>query len=138
MVKKLQHIVPVILAGGKSRRMGSNKSFVTVGEEKLIEIVVDKVSALFAEKPLLVTNTPDEYAFLGLPTIADIISDMGPLGGIQSALRHSAGRKIFVFGCDMPFLNSELIGYMATLAPDYDVVMPLCDSARPEPLHAIY
>lgn len=138
MYKGLERIAPVILSGGKSKRMGSNKAFVTLGNEKLIEIVVKNISELFAIRPLLVTNTPEDYAYLGLPMVADVIPDMGPLGGIHAALRYSPQGRIFVFGCDMPFVNAELIKYMGALAEEFDVVMPRCDSGRPEPLHAIY
>jgi molybdopterin-guanine dinucleotide biosynthesis protein A len=138
MYKELEQIAPVILSGGKSSRMGSNKAFVTLGNEKLIEIVVRKISALFTIRPLLVTNTPTEYAYLGLPMVGDIIPEMGPLGGIHAALRHSTARRIFVFGCDMPFISAELVGHMGALAGGVDVVMPRHDSGRPEPLHAIY
>lgn len=138
MAKKIEHIAPVILAGGKSSRMGRNKAFVTMGDEKLIEIVVNTVAALFSRKPLLVTNSQAEYEYLGLPMAADLIPGMGPLGGIQAALRLAVLPQIFVFGCDMPFIGGELTRYMSELAPEFDVVMPLCRQAMPEPLHAVY
>lgn len=137
MHKELAGIAPVILAGGKSSRMGRNKSFITLGDKKLIDIIAEKVAALFSLPPLLVTNTPDEYAYLGLPTISDLYRDMGPLGGIHAALSHSKAPRIFVFGCDMPFVSAELILRMAALAPGFDVVMPRFGE-RPEPLHTIY
>ncbi len=137
MHKELAGIAPVILAGGKSSRMGRNKSFVTLGDQKLIDIVAGKVAALFAAPPLLVTNAPEEYAYLGLPTAGDVYRDMGPLGGIHAALSHSTAPRIFVFGCDMPFVSAELVLHMAALSPAFDVVMPRF-SDRPEPLHAVY
>lgn len=138
MSRQLAGIVPVILAGGKSSRMGWNKSLAAVGSARMIEIVTGKVSGLFSAPPLLVTNTPEVYRYLGLTMVADIFVDMGPLAGIHSALRHTSAPGIFVFGCDMPFISGELVRHMAGLAQDYDAVVPRQDSARPEPLHAIY
>ncbi|MDR7868273.1 MAG: molybdenum cofactor guanylyltransferase [Sporomusaceae bacterium] len=137
MHKELAGIAPVILAGGKSSRMGRNKSFITLGDKKLIDIIAEKVAALFSLPPLLVTNTPKEYAYLGLPAVSDLYRDMGPLGGIHAALKQWPAKRIFVFGCDMPFISPELVRHMAALAPGFDVVMPQFGE-RPEPLHTIY
>ncbi|EGO65355.1 molybdenum cofactor guanylyltransferase [Acetonema longum] len=137
-MKPLAGIVPVILAGGKSSRMGWNKSLAIMGGARIIEIVAGKVSGLFSAQLLLVTNTPDVYRYLGMTMVSDIFTDMGPLAGIHAALRHTTAPGIFVCGCDMPFISEKLIRHMAGLAQDYDVVVPRQDSARPEPLHAIY
>lgn len=134
---ELKNIMPVILAGGKSSRMGRNKALTDVGGKPLLAIVAGKLSEWFGAPPLLVTNTPEIYAHFNLPMTGDIFPDIGPLGGIHAALRLSTKPHIFVVACDMPFLNRELLCYMAEEAGDYDLVVP-CDGDRLEPLHAIY
>lgn len=137
MKLQLEDIAPVILAGGKSSRMGSNKSFVTLGGKPLLEAIADNMSNWFGSEPLLVTNTPEDYAYLRLPMTDDIYKGMGPLGGIHAALRWTSKSHIFVCGCDMPFIAKELIEYLTTLVQGYDVVMAR-DGSLPEPLHALY
>lgn len=59
-------IRPIVLAGGKSSRMGENKSFVLLEGVPLIEVVLQKISPLFSLPPLVVTNSPELYSYLGL------------------------------------------------------------------------
>lgn len=136
-MKRLQGIQPVILAGGKSRRMGSNKALLSVGEKRLIEVIAGRLSQVFSSCPLLITNTPEEYEFLNLPMTGDVFPDAGPLGGIHSALKHVRLPYIFVYACDMPFVEAALIAHMAAFAKEFDIVVPY-RGFSPEPLHAIY
>src|SRR3989304_902952 len=84
-------ITGVIQAGGGSPRMGGRpKALLDVGGRRIIERVLDAVTPSVGEV-LLVTNTPDLYAFLGLPMVADVYPDHGSLGGIYSGLEAAAG-----------------------------------------------
>lgn len=136
-MKRVEGIQPVILAGGKSRRMGSNKALLPLGEKKIIEGIAGRLGGIFSSIPLLITNTPEEYEFLDLPMTGDIFPDVGPLGGIHAALQHVSLSYIFVYACDMPFVEPELVTRMAAAREDFDVVVPY-RGALPEPLHAIY
>ncbi|MCZ7538789.1 MAG: molybdenum cofactor guanylyltransferase [Anaerolineae bacterium] len=130
-----------IVAGGRSSRMGRDKSFVLLRGKPMIEHVVARVSALPAESMLLIANRPDDYAYLGLPTYPDVFPDKGSLGGIFSAVHHSPSEHTLVVGCDMPYLSDALLRYMASLlgerADPYDVIVPVHDN-HPQGLHAIY
>lgn len=144
-----------ILAGGGSRRMGTNKALLKVGQETLIERVVKKVSRL-SEEIIVVTNDPAEYRSLGLRLVRDVYPGQGSLGGIYSGLLAASQEYTLVVACDMPFLNLDLLHYMIDLAPGNDIVMPrmlkresedeedLTDeeiTARDtlmQPLHAVY
>ena len=126
----------VILAGGKSRRYGSNKALVKIDGIALIERVLAVVQSLF-QYVIIITNTPEEYAHLKLPMHEDIIKDLGPLGGIYTGLKSIQDAAGFFVACDMPFLNSRLIRHMANLGPDYDAVVPRMDW-KLEALHAYY
>lgn len=126
----------VILAGGKSRRYGRNKALVTIDGIALIERVLAVVQSLF-QHVIIITNTPEEYAHLKLPMHEDIIKDLGPLGGVYTALRSIPTEAGFVVACDMPFLNRELIQYMIEIRGNFDVVVPRIDGFI-EALHALY
>lgn len=125
-----------IQAGGKSTRMGQDKSFVPFDGRPMIEVVIDRVAGLGAEL-ILITNKPDAYAHLGLPMFGDMFLDAGPLGGIYTAVHHAAHPHTLVVACDMPRLNRELLQYMIDLRETADIVVPRWDKF-PEPLHAIY
>jgi molybdopterin-guanine dinucleotide biosynthesis protein A len=126
----------VVLAGGKSSRFGSNKALVKLTGKPLIKYPCKVLEDLFG-KNLLITNTPDQYNFLGWPTVADIYPGAGPLAGIHAALSAIDTPLIFVAGCDMPFLDRELITYLHSLATDFDAVVPHTAKGL-EPLHAVY
>lgn len=132
-----QRIIPVLLAGGKSTRMGRNKSFVPLAGRSMIEIVAGRIAAIFGEKPLLIVNRPEQYRHLGLPLVEDIYRGLGPMAGIHAALAHGDATHCFVFACDMPCLETTLIAAMRRLCDGHDAIVPRHDG-RFEPLHAIY
>lgn len=116
--------------------MGTDKSFVLLAGKPLIAHVIERVSALGVAVNLI-TNRPDDYRTFGLPTFPDVIPGKGSLGGLYSALVHSATPYTLCVACDMPFLNAELLAYLIGLREGVDVVVPRIDG-RPEPLHAVY
>src|SRR5205814_447315 len=104
----------VVLAGGRSRRMGADKALLRAraGGPALIEVVVGRLREAGLGSVLVVTNSPEEYAFLGLPAVADEVPGAGPLGGILTGLVYSPFERVFVVGCDMPLLRPALIKYL--------------------------
>ncbi len=126
----------IILAGGQSRRLGTNKAFVKVGGIALIERVAERVRHL-ASEVAIVTNDPASYGSLGARVVPDTWPRMGSLGGIYSGLEAACYERALVVGCDMPFLDHQLLRFMILLSADYDVVLPNVNGLL-EPLHAIY
>lgn len=104
-------ITGIILAGGKSSRMGKNKSFLKIGDETIIERVRYLLQGIF-KNVILITNDPDEYKFLGLPMFEDVYKHKGPLAGVHSGLVHSATDINFIISCDIPFMTKEMIKYL--------------------------
>lgn len=121
--KETSPVTGVILAGGSSRRMGENKALLQLGDAPLIEHVIRRVR-LVADEVLLITNTPTEYAHLGLPMHADIFPDTGALGGIYTGLTHAAHETVLSVACDSPFLEPKLLTYLVSVLGEYDAVMP--------------
>ncbi|MBZ0318490.1 MAG: molybdenum cofactor guanylyltransferase [Anaerolineae bacterium] len=127
-----------IMAGGKSSRMGTDKSFVTMLGKPLIEHLLDRLADLGEDERILITNRPNDYATLGLPMFADVLPDKGSLGGIYTAITYSQSEYTLVIACDMPFANPALLKYMMGLCDGtHDVIVPRVDN-YPEGLHAIY
>src|SRR5262249_1984463 len=73
---------------------------------------------------LLVTNTPELYAFLGVPMVSDVYPDHGSLGGIYSGLGAASGEAAFTVACDMPFLRPDVARLVIDRAGQGDVVIP--------------
>jgi molybdopterin-guanine dinucleotide biosynthesis protein A len=131
----------VILAGGKSSRMGTDKSFVPLLGRPMIEHVLERVADLGQSETILIANRPDDYAHLGLPIFSDVIPDKGSLGGIYSAIHYSRSDSALVLACDMPLVNPPLLRYMIGLRGEeggpYDVIVPRVED-HPQGLHSIY
>ena len=135
-----QIITGVVLAGGRSRRLGRDKLVERVAGEPLIERVVTRLSEIAGE---IVAVVADERAgsALGLAASVRVVADLypgkGSLGGIYTRVAASANSWTLVVAGDMPFLSLPLLRHMSTLREGYDVVVPVLDG-RPEPTHALY
>ncbi|MFQ5862682.1 MAG: molybdenum cofactor guanylyltransferase [Candidatus Brocadiales bacterium] len=130
------NISAVIMAGGKSLRMGRDKAFLKIGNLTAVEFQLQRLRPLF-EEIILSTNTPERFKALDIPAIPDLIPDRGPLEGIYTALTRIGNLYLFVIACDMPFVNPGLIQYMRERGEGYDVTVPETEQGL-EPLHAIY
>ena len=127
----------VIQAGGRSTRMGGQaKALMELGGRRIVERVLDAVAPA-VDDLLLVTNTPDLYASLGLPMVADVYPDAGSLGGIYSGLKAAPGEAAFTVACDMPFLHPAVVRLVVARAGEADVVIPRV-GGQLETLHACY
>ena len=130
-------ITSVIQAGGRSTRMGGRpKALMELGGRRIIERVLAALTPV-VDDVMLVTNTPELYAFLGLPMVADVYADHGSLGGIYSGLKAASGDAAFTVACDMPFLHPDIVRLVVERAGQGDVVIPRVGHQL-EPLHAVY
>jgi molybdopterin-guanine dinucleotide biosynthesis protein A len=130
----------IILAGGKSVRLGRNKLLEKVGGNNLLERVIARL-AYFNSEIIVVTAQdsalPDLGGYPQLQIVNDIIPGKGSLGGLYSGLTFSNRPYNLVAACDMPFLNLDLFKHLIGLADSYDAVVPLVND-KAEPLHAVY
>jgi molybdopterin-guanine dinucleotide biosynthesis protein A len=130
----------IILAGGKSLRLGHDKVLEKIGDKSLLEQVVSRIDP-FCKNIIIVTAY--ERAFTSLEEnkkvkiVSDIYPGQGSLGGIYTGLVESNSRYNLVVAADMPFLNESLLRYMIEIADGYDFVLPRIGNFF-EPLHAIY
>ena len=130
----------IILAGGKSVRLGHDKVIERLGNSTLLEKVISRIDS-FSKEIVIVTAEERTFSKLtGNPkvkTVCDILPGRGSLGGIYTGLVTSNSFHNLVIAADMPFLNRELLAYMAEVADGFDFVIPQMGSFY-EPLHAIY
>jgi molybdopterin-guanine dinucleotide biosynthesis protein A len=131
------NVTGVIQAGGRSTRMGGEpKALMTLGGRRIVERVVAAI-AREVQDLLVVTNTPDLYAFLGLPMVSDALPEHGSLGGIYTGLLLAPGEAAFTVACDMPFLRADVARLVIARAAEADVVIPRVGDQL-ETLHACY
>ena len=132
-------ITGVVLAGGKSRRMGQNKSLLRIGDKTIIELIVDRIRPIFDEI-ILVTNSKDDYKMLkDIRIVPDayIKEETNSIIGLYTGLLEAKHDYAFVLPCDMPFISRKLIEYMISNAKDYDILVPYINGFY-ESLHGIY
>ncbi|MES2395543.1 MAG: molybdenum cofactor guanylyltransferase [Bacteroidota bacterium] len=133
MIKK--NITGIILAGGKSSRMGSDKGMVKLNEKKFIQHILEAVLPNVNEVMIIANN--DNYNNLGYKVIKDKIKDCGPLGGIYTGLMNSKTENNIVVSCDIPFINRDLIKYIIENTNNADITVPVY-KGNIEPLCAVY
>ncbi len=130
----------IILAGGKSLRLGYDKFLETVGNKNLLQRVISCVSPLSGDIILVTAReltTLQSMDYPKLRVVTDIYPGKGPLVGIYTGLVTSISFYNFVVASDMPFLNQALLRYMIQLSTNFDIVTPRVGNLV-EPLHAVY
>jgi len=130
----------IVLAGGKSLRLGQDKVLETIGNKSLLERAVFQLDS-FNSDIIIVTaakqSLPQLTGYPRLRIVTDTYPDKGPLGGIYTGLAASDSFYNLVVACDMPFLNQALLDYMIQLSANFDLVVPRLGNLV-EPLHAVY
>jgi molybdopterin-guanine dinucleotide biosynthesis protein A len=132
----MPEVSAVVLAGGKSQRLGMDKALLRFEGEWLLQRILGQLATL-SEDLLVVANEGEKLASLQVPIVPDARPGMGPLGGIYSGLQSMRCERGLFVACDMPRLNLQLLQYMIQLSPEFDVVIPRVGDET-EPLHAIY
>jgi molybdopterin-guanine dinucleotide biosynthesis protein A len=128
----------VILCGGKSSRMGFDKSNIKLNNKFLIEIIADELSNIF-ENVMLISNDVDKFKDTKYIVVEDIIVNSGPMVAIYTALKQATSKYVFVTACDMPIINLDFIKYMMDIIKNENVqgVVSYNDQYI-EPLYAFY
>jgi molybdopterin-guanine dinucleotide biosynthesis protein A len=134
------NISSIILAGGKSTRLGHDKVLETVGNTSLLEQVASCIDPL-SKEIIIVTAKERTFSQLAnrpkIKIVSDIFPGQGSLGGIYTGLVKSDSFYNLVVAADMPFVNAPLLKYMIGICEGYDFVLPRVNGLF-EPLHAIY
>ena len=125
----------IILAGGKSSRMGREKGLVEFRGKPLIQFEIDLLLH-FTDRILISSGNPD-YGSFKLEMVPDDVLGLGPAAGLASALRNSETLWNVVLACDLPFLEPELIDFLLVNTSGFQAVIP-CHDGGNEPLAGLY
>lgn len=147
MVENQAPLSAAALAGGQSRRMGSDKALLPLahGGPPMLELVLGSLKEV-ADDVFVVANNRERYSGFQVSVVPDLHPGTGALGGIHTAIQHSVHEHCLIVACDMPFLNVDLLRRMVEEPRDYDVLVPLIpgesrqrdDGMVFQTLHAIY
>lgn len=124
-----------ILAGGKSSRMGTDKGLMHFHGKPMIVHVIEQLKPA-VDKIVIVSNNP-EYEKFGFEVVTDLIKNIGPAGGIFTALSHTDTEKNVMVSCDMPFIKTEAVRFLIEFAEEHEIVLPVFKN-NPEPLFGMY
>ena len=129
-------ITGILLAGGMSRRMGSEKGTLRIGSSLLFQYPLSVLEGLCDE--ILVSTCEGSVLRVDHQKVCDEVKGIGPLGGIYSCLKQSSSELNLVLSYDMPLVNESLFRLLISEVGDYDIVLPGISKGRPEPLCGVY
>ncbi len=128
----------VILAGGKSSRMGFDKQFLTFNHTRIFDRNLACLKEEF-EEIIVVTQKPTAYESYPVICVDDIEKNAGPLGGLHAGLMKSTSDMIFLIACDMPLVQLNYIRYMkAILKREICEICATKTKKGIEPFHGFY
>jgi molybdopterin-guanine dinucleotide biosynthesis protein A len=133
---KFSNVTGIVLAGGKSSRMGTDKALLLFRNKPLIQHAVDILKQVCSE--VVISANHNNYHFTECEVWPDEHLEIGPMAGIYSCLKHSVTQWNMVLSCDMPLIEPNILISMFLSKEDYDVILPVHDNDWLEPLCAIY
>lgn len=125
----------IVLAGGKSSRMGEDKGLVLLNGKRMVEHVVESLLEV-SNEVIIIANNP-AYSELNYKVYGDIFKDAGPIGGIYTGLSISGNERNFILSCDIPFVSQRLLKYLANNSGDEEILITK-HNEKVEPLCGIY
>ncbi len=131
----MEKLTGILLAGGKSLRMGTDKALKELFEYPMIIYPLRMLRNFCTE--ILISANDERFNFLGHEVVADHIKNIGPIAGLYSCLEESSNFNNIAVACDMPFINGTLLRKMTRTSNDFDAIVPVLNN-KPEPLYALY
>jgi molybdopterin-guanine dinucleotide biosynthesis protein A len=128
-------IVGLILAGGKSTRMGTDKAFVMLDGETLLGRALNLTRSVTAD--VRIVGSAEKFEAFA-PVVEDVFRDCGPLGGIHAGLRTSSAELNLVLAVDVPFVSEELLRYLIARARKSAAIAIVPQTRGWQPLCAVY
>jgi len=146
-MKTKNHITGIILAGGKSSRMGTDKGFVLYKNKPFVQHIIEAIKPL-VDEIIIVSNHPEydifvlrlrsENGFFKMKRVDDLIENAGPLAGVYTGLHESETENNLVISCDVPLINSETLRLLIDGVDDNNEVVQLESQGKSMPLIAMY
>ena len=132
----IHDVTGVLLAGGKSRRMGRDKRLLSVGAETLYTRSLEALRSVF-QRVLVVVAQDSPPIETNATVLRDLVPGCGSLGGLYTGLKEADTEWVFAVACDMPFLHAGTIKRLVEIKGKADVVMAKLEHGL-QPMHALY
>ena len=131
-------ITGIVLAGGRSRRMGFNKAEAEMHGESMLVRMIDKLKEI--TPTILVSSGTVSYPNISLPQISDQYPQCGPLGGIYSVLKASNTSLNLVVSCDIPLVSIALLEHIVEEAKKSNalITLPVDQDGQLQMMCAVY
>lgn len=127
----------VILAGGKSSRMGKDKALLEINGKNFIKQISDELECF--EEKMIARGNNSEISDVSWPIIQDAYQERGPIGGLHAALSICESEALFCVSCDMPFIQMSLAKFLCdSMQEDYDAIVSKTEDGRIHPLCGVY
>ncbi|MBN2639749.1 MAG: molybdenum cofactor guanylyltransferase [Bacteroidales bacterium] len=133
-----EEVTGIILAGGKSSRMGKDKGLCDFNGKALVSYAIETLKPLCGTLMISANYFPEKYTEYGLPVVADDVKNIGPMGGILTCLRKSQTQHNLVLSCDTPFVTTKVFQKLLDAVEKDQVVAPVHHTFLLEPLSAYY
>lgn len=135
-MKSDNHITGIILAGGKSSRMGTDKGFVLLKNKPFVQHIIDVLAPLVNE--IIIVSDNSDYDKFKVKRVEDIIKESGPLAGLYSGLYHSKTERNIVLSCDIPLVNTQILNQLIAVDDEAIDVVQCQAQDKTMPLIALY
>ncbi|WP_248722671.1 molybdenum cofactor guanylyltransferase [Seonamhaeicola sp. ML3] len=129
-------ITGIILAGGKSSRMGSDKGFIKLNDKSFVEYSIKAMKPLVNDI-LIVSDNPD-YDVFGYKRVEDDIKDAGPVAGICSGLNASGTENNLILSCDIPLIKTNILEKLINNIDEDSEIIQIESNRKTMPLIALY
>ena len=117
------HATGIILAGGKSSRMGEDKGLVLLNGKPMVQYIIEALKEVVSD--IIIISNNESYTKFGIPVYADIIKDKGPVGGIYTGLYNSTTELNFCISCDVPMISSDFILWLLKRSGNASITLPM-------------
>jgi molybdopterin-guanine dinucleotide biosynthesis protein A len=127
----------VLLAGGRSRRMGSDKALLSAGNQPIVQLLAARLQPL-TNQVFLSANEPELYRFLNMVAVPDVFTNNGPLAGLHAAMIQTERPWLLALACDLPCVTTDLLRRLLSVREDYHLVVPETSDGLLHPTCALY
>jgi len=135
-MKHKKDITGIILAGGKSSRMGTDKGFLMLNNKSFVQYSIDALKPLVSE--IIIVSDDEAYDAFGFKRVNDITKNAGPVAGICSGLKASTTEYNLILSCDIPLITSEILQKLIDNIDAISEVIQIESNGKSMPLIAMY
>ncbi|HDJ33197.1 MAG TPA: molybdenum cofactor guanylyltransferase [Bacteroidetes bacterium] len=129
-------VTGMVLAGGKSSRMGTDKALLPWGKTSMLEHAANRLRSVCHE--VVISSNDRKHRIPGFALIPDIVPGIGPLGGILSVMKHRNDDYFLVLSVDLPLVTAAILEQILSFRKSYSLVIPVNSNGMPQPTCACY